>query len=156
MEEILKRLREKNCIHEMATVGRFTVKKGNNPKSNKYTVFTTSDSNMPQVHVHIKNTEENIYVCLKLDKPEYFSHGNYRDKLDSNQIASLIDFFNSKSSQRIYSIDNVEYKLRTQWEYTIALWNVENPNQQIKISKDESGYIVVPPMPNYNKLRFCK
>lgn len=154
MEEIIKRLME-NHLYEMSTVGRFTVKKGNKPKGGELKVMTTSDSSLPQVHVHVKEMSgEFRHSCVKLDKPEYFlGHGTAKDKLDNDQIDSFIEFMKSPSKQKVFTVGDIEYKIRSNWDYTIATWNEENPSQFINVSMDNDGYIIVPEMPDYNKLK---
>ena len=152
------------AVVEMATVGRFQFKKKNGkPSSEMIKVFTTSDGGYSQVHVHSrderlrtsdrKKTSKQFHTCIMLDRPEYFLHDTAMNKFeDRDQIQSMIDFFNSPSKQRVFTVGNTEYRLRTMWDYTIATWNEENPYQAMPISKDEDGYIVVPKMPDYMKL----
>ena len=142
--------------YEMATVGYFYEKKGNKPQSDPIKVSVTDDAGKPQVHVHlIRKTGKSLKCCIKLDAPEYFSHGQYTDHLSKDQIKCLIDFFKSKPDQPRFSFNHTEYKLRTNWDYTVIQWNVENqltPNVWIPISIDKSGYIITPEMPDYTKL----
>lgn len=151
MREIVDSLMENHRMNEMSTVGRFIVSKSNKPqRGGEYKVFTTSDGDKPQVHVHIRNQTGEFNTCVKLDKAEYFLHGKAKDRFDKDQLDSFINFMKSPSKQRIFTVGNTEYKLRTYWDYTIATWNEENPNNPIKISIDSEGYIVTPEIPKYN------
>lgn len=152
MREIIERLQYNHLLEEMATVGRFVVSRKGKPKSGEYKVFTTSDSGRPQVHVHIKSESGDVHACLKLDKPEYFSHGVAKDELNKEQLESFVEFLNSPSKQRVFTVGNTEYKLRTYWDYTVATWNEENPKCMMPVGIDSEGYIVTPDIPDYLSL----
>lgn len=47
MKQYLEEYKEQHLITEIATLVRFTVNKANLSKSNKYTVFVKSNSNIP-------------------------------------------------------------------------------------------------------------
>ena len=141
---------------EVATVGYFYDEQEDMTKGDPIKVSVTDDAGKPQVHVHlIRKTGKSLKCCIKLDAPEYFSHGQYTDHLSKDQIKCLIDFFKSKPDQPRFSFNHTEYKLRTNWDYMVIQWNVENqltPNVWIPISIDKSGYIITPEMPDYTKL----
>ena len=145
-----------HSAYEMATVGYFYEKKGNKPKGEPIKVSVTDDCGKPQVHVHLTRRKgELLNCCIKLDSPEYFDHGLYKDFLSNEQINLLIEFFKSTPRQPVFNFNGESYKLRTNWDYTIIQWNEENqlsPKVWIDIGKDENGYIITPPMPDYTKL----
>lgn len=156
VNEILN-LELEHSAYEMATVGYFYEKKGNKPKGDPIKVSVTDDCGKPQVHVHLTRTKGKVLgCCLKLDAPEYFDHGVYRDLLTPEQIRLLIEFFNAPSRQPIFNFNGETYKLRTNWDYTVIQWNEENqlnPKVWMKLGRDENGYIIAPPMPDYTKLK---
>lgn len=142
-------------VYEMATVGHFIVSKGGKPKSEPIKVFVTDDAGRPQVHVHVRSASGRPNSCLSLTEPKYFLHDRAQDKLTTKQLEALVEFFNSPSSQPVFTFNGIEYKLRTQWDYTVIQWNVENqlyPNVWLTISRDRDGYLVSPEMPNYLEL----
>ena len=148
--------RRDSSAYEMATVGYFQEKKGNKPKGELIRVFTTSDSDRPQVHVHLKSLNGGLLSCIKLDKPEYFLHDVYQDKLSTEQIEALIDFFNSKPSAPEFVLNDILYKLHNQWDYTVIQWNLENincPKICLPIGLGKDGYIITPQMPDYTQLK---
>lgn len=149
--------RDLGIAMEMSTIGRFQEKnKSGKPKSGYIKVQVTSDSGFPQVHVHLARTRSDaLWSCVKLDKAEYFLHDKYRSKLTREQVAGLVDFFNSTTDVPEIRFQGKMYKLKTMWDYTILDWNRENedyPERLFDLETDNEGYLIPPQMPDYTKL----
>ena len=154
-EEVMNMLNLEASALEMATIGYFQEKKGNKPKGSPIRVFATSDSGRPQTHIHLKSKDGKFCSCIKLDAPEYFFHDLYVDRLSNSQLEALLAFFKGPPSATGMTVGGVTYKLKTQWDYTILQWNMENefyPEVCFPVSKDAQGYAIVPPMPDYAKI----
>lgn len=112
-----------HTLYEMARIG--------NTSDNIEIHIYGKEGHIPHFHFYDKKT--NRMGCIRLDKPEYFSHGKrYTDKLTSKEIKNLIDFLNEE--HKALPITN--------WKYLVVLWNDNNPNYSIDIL----------PMPNYTEL----
>lgn len=114
-------------LYEMARIG-FT--------NDSYEVYVNTDDpgDIPHFHYRKKTTWEG-HTCIRLDKPEYFKHGNKQATLNAKQKKELIEFLNSKP------IKTNRYD--TNWEYLLDTWNINNSN--VEISTDTK-------MPDYTKL----
>ena len=84
-------------------------------------------------HFHIENNDESFSCCIRLDKPEYFSHGTHDDKLSNTDIKNLINCLNKI---------NKEFNC-SKYELMCKLWNSERTRHRIK-----EPYV----MPDYTKL----
>lgn len=149
----MKIAKSKESLSETATVGYFSEEKTKGANS-LIRVAVPSDGGS-QARVYIAKCKGNrILGCIKLDKAEYFYPDRYKG-LIKNQLSALIDFFNLPSEQPVYTFQGKGYKLRTQWDYTVILWNSEkrlNKKAWLPIGIDKDGYIVSPPMPDYSTL----
>lgn len=119
-------LREEDLL-EIARIG-FT--------SDGYEVYINTDDpgNIPHFHYRKKGSWEG-HTCIRLDKPEYFLHGNKQAILNNKQKKELIYFLSAKPLKA--------KKFGTNWEFLLSMWNVNNSD--IEISEDVQ-------MPDYNKL----
>lgn len=95
----------------------------------KLAIYGDEGSGYPHFHFY-KNLkpEEGVPAsyrsgggCLAIESTNYFVHGGHQEKLDSKEINGLITFLNEKNK----TIDSI-----TNWEYIIALWNDNNPEQK--------------------------
>ena len=116
---------------EMARIG-FT--------NDSYEVYVNTDDpgDIPHFHYRKKGTWEG-HTCIRLDKPEYFQHGDKQATLNSKQKKELVNFLKSKPLKA--------KRFDTNWEYLINEWNANNSN--IEIAEDTK-------MPDYNKLSTSK
>jgi hypothetical protein len=117
-----------NRLSEMSRIGKFDT----------YTVvvYTDDPDYIPHIHVIDSNSYGNdLDVCVRLDKPEYFSHGRHQDIFNSKQKKIFNDFMHEPSR-------NVHY--RNNYEMAINLWNDNNSESYIQIKEDEYGNIIVP------------
>jgi hypothetical protein len=99
-------------------------------------VYTDDPSYIPHIHVIDSNSYGNdLDVCIRLDKPEYFAYGKHQDTFNSNQKKIFNDFMHEPSR-------NIHY--RNNYEMAINLWNDNNSESYIQIKEDENGNIIVP------------
>ena len=91
------------------------------------------EGNIPHCHVNLKSV--NKIVCVRLDKAEYFIHGQYKDKFNKKERKVFNEFMKSYISDGF-----------TRWNFAKLLWNASiqqyEKHQEITISK----------VPDYSKL----
>lgn len=111
-------LKEEDLM-EMARIG-FT--------NDGYEVYVNTDDpgNIPHFHYRKKGSWEG-HTCIRLDKSEYFKHGNKQATLNTRQKKELNSFLSEKP------LDTDNYN--TNWEFLLNMWNVNNSN--IKIDKTQ-------------------
>lgn len=59
--------------------------------------------------------------CLTIESPNYFVHGRHTEKLNPKEIKGLIKFLKER---------NRTLSKYTNWEYILAQWNDNNPDQK--------------------------
>ena len=111
---------------EMAEVGRFDTYK-----------ITVSGKEGPIPHFHFENIDKELKGCIRLDKPEYFSHSNYNDKLNSKDRKKMIEWLKAPHK----SFGKFGY---TNWQIICIYWEDNNHSGLF----DENT-----PMPDYKKLK---
>ena len=87
-------------------------------------------------HFHIENIDKTFSCCIRLDKPEYFSHGEHDDKLTNSDIKKLI----KELSKKVDKTSNI-----TNFEYMCIAWNKHKAKTKNKIKEPYK-------MPDYTKL----
>lgn len=114
-------------LYEMARIG-FT--------NDSYEVYVNTDDlgSIPHFHYRKQGSWEG-HTCIRLDKAEYFLHGDKQATLNAKQKKELIMFLQSKPTRKTMYATN--------WEYLLDAWNTNNSN--VEISTDSS-------MPDYTKL----
>ena len=90
------------------------------------------DDNDKYPHLHI-NDFYGLRVGLRIDRPEYYDHDDYTERLTPNQIKSLYAYLSSRDLEK------------TRWWYILRKWNDDNDNPKHTISLDT-------PLPNYLEL----
>lgn len=120
----------KNSPHtsllEMAEVGRFS--------SYRVSIYGGEG---PIPHFHFYNKDPNRGGCIRLDKPEYFVHGNHNEKLSSKERKNMIEWLQSPhKSFGKYGLTN--------WHVICIYW--DDNNQDYLFDKDAE-------MPDYILLR---
>lgn len=90
----------------------------------------TCGKGIPHFHVYGKNGFE---TCVKIQSPEYFLHGKYKDKFNGKEILALIEFLNSGSKSGE----------KTNWESLKSRWTNMHPDDPIPDNIK---------MPDYTKL----
>lgn len=111
---------------EMAEVGRF----------DEYKLLVYG-SEGPVPHFHFESIKGKKKGCIRLDKPEYFFHGKYQDRLNSKEVKNLIAFLTAP--HRAFGDVGI-----TNWQVICIYWNDDNTKYQIS---DKA------PMPDYSKLK---
>lgn len=87
---------------------------------------------IPHFHIHIMSDNSyNNDITIRLDKPEYFIHGNHTGMLNSKDRKKLANFM-----KEVYA------RSTTNWEYLVLKW--ENDHPDILIDMEEC--------PNYRLL----
>jgi len=127
MNNLYKSLQEQQELYEIARIG-FT--------NDSYEVYVNTDDggDIPHFHYRKKGTWEG-HTCIRLDKPEYFQHGDKQATLNSKQRKELVKFLQSKPTRTT--------RFSTNWEYLLDAWNANNSNVEIPVDLI---------MPDYNKL----
>lgn len=90
-------------------------------------VRTDDPGKLPHFHIIDRNRigERNNEGCIRIDKPEYFSHGNKTMTLNTSQRKLLVKFLNDKP------IDGV---FENNWQLIRYMWNLNNSN--VKLPQD--------------------
>ena len=139
---------EKGINDNTTTIGYFQIL-----SQTTYKVYISDDGEYKSPNLYIKRLDNSFYTCISLESPEYFIEN--LSLLNENEITALLNFLKSPTKQPQFQYKKKSYKLKTIWDYTIICWNVENDitnNKKFDISMDENGYLISPPMPNYEKL----
>lgn len=124
--EYYKHLNE-DMLLEMSEIGRF----------DEYKILVYG-SEGPIPHFHFESTKDNKKGCIRLDRPEYFSHGRYQDKLNSKEVKYLIQFLNAPHK----FFGKVGYN---NWQIICIYWGDNNPEFQVDLDTIK--------MPDYSKLK---
>lgn len=88
------------------------------------------ETNLPHLHI---NDLYGLKVALRIDRPEYFDHGDYTGRLTVNQIKDLV------------SCLTIPEFGKPRWWYLLSKWNEKNDNPKYVLPLDT-------PMPNYCEL----
>ena len=83
---------------------------------------------------HYGKAFDGFDTCIRLDVPEYFTHGSHQDILNHAQKKAFIKFMESKPERSRY------LNFKNNWEVAAAEWNLGNTNE---VEND---------MPDYNEL----
>ena len=114
-------------LYEMARIGWF---------DNFEVCIYGEERTIPHLHIKDKQTEKEC--CIKLDKPEYFFHGDREYfKLNSKQKKEFIKWLNTYKKNK----SKIDIGI-TNWWSICDLWDINNPDNELK-NWD---------MPNYNLL----
>lgn len=90
------------------------------------------EGNIPHFHFYTKDREKE--GCIRIDRAEYFTHGNKNTKLNSKERKLLVTWLCSNHNVLPITI----------WEYICILWDDNNPDY---VLTDDIK------MPDYNTLR---
>lgn len=100
----------------------------------------SGEGNIPHLHFYHKQT--NRRGCIRLDVPQYFSHGNKCDKLKAREVKNFILWLNSNAKS--FSAIGIDL---TNYEYLGILWNDNNPEHIIDFTEFSQ--------PDYSQLNNC-
>lgn len=95
-------------------------------------IYLHFDENNENPHLHI-NDLYGLKVGLRIDRPEYYDHGEYTGRLTGNQIECLYRHLTSPDLEK------------TKWWYMLRKWNEYNDNPALKLPLDT-------PLPDYLRL----
>jgi hypothetical protein len=99
-------------------------------------VFSREGGNIPHVHVHDAGTlGKEFDACVKLESPEYFSHGSHTDKLNTGDKHRLDRFMNDDPNDGVF---------RTNYEAAVYMWNKSNPQHKVEIERYDDGRPIIP------------
>lgn len=107
---------------EMCELGRF----------DEYKVLIYG-SEGPVPHLHFQSTKGGKKGCVRLDKPEYFIHGKYKDRLNSKELKQFIEFL--KSPHRLLGKAGI-----SNWQMIIVYWGDNNPDYRLDIDTQMPDY----------------
>lgn len=88
-------------------------------------VRTDDPGKLPHFHIIDRNRlgKRNNEGCIRIDKPEYFSHSNKIMTLNATQRKQLVKFLNeAPDKSKHYS---------TNWDLLVDMWNLNNSDIQI-------------------------
>lgn len=111
---------------EMAEVGGFDVYK-----------ISICGGEGPIPHFHFYTDDPNKGGCIRLDRPEYFTHGQHTEKLNSKSRKRMIEWLQSPH-------DSFGKFGLTSWQVICIYW--DDNNRQHPFNKEAE-------MPNYKELR---
>ena len=104
-----------HTLLEMAQVGKFS----------NYKVYIYGGEG-PIPHLHFFTVDNKISGCIRLDKPEYFVHGNHSDKLNHSDKKKFVEWISSNETPfKKFSADLTVYR------YIVITWNENNENYRI-------------------------
>ncbi len=89
---------------------------------------------IPHFHYRKANDWAAFHTCIKIEKAEYFHHGNKQDVLNSKQKKELVEFLKDKPKSKRYE---------TNWDLLVEMWNLNNSD--VEINEDVE-------MPDYRNL----
>lgn len=128
-DRIDKALDESIMLEEMARIG-YT--------DDSYEVYVNTDDPGNIAHFHYRKGKQNDYTfhtCIKIESAEYFHHTGKEDILNKQQRKQLVQFLKEKPKKANY---------KTNWEFLISMWNVNNSDVEIEADLE---------MPDYENLK---
>lgn len=76
--------------------------------------------------------------CIRLDKPEYFNHGHYKEKINRRLKNHAIQWLHSKPKSKLGAL------FKNNWEAMCYMWEIGNPDHPLPDSLE---------IPDYRKLK---
>lgn len=122
-------------LNESPAAMGFLNKDGNFKNKSKRRVYVYSnEGHIP--HCHYIDKEKNREICVRLDKPEYFTHGGKQTKFTKDEKDTFIRFMNWKNT----------YNMVT-WNWCATTWNgfAEEDDSNMDIIKTKK-------IPDYSEL----
>ena len=103
----------------------------------RYEVYVVTDDPEKVPHVHIRGTVEKekvSEVCVRLDSPVYFHHGQSTAILNASENEAFAAFMNAKPQIGRYD---------TNYELAVDLWNLNNADSSF-CPRLQNGNAVIP------------
>ncbi len=97
-------------------------------------IRTDDPGKIPHFHIIDRNNKDKRpnEGCIRIDKAEYFSHGNKTMTLNSQQRRQLVKFLNiAPDKSKHYS---------TNWDLLVDMWNLNNSDIQIPEGTEMPDY----------------
>ena len=130
----IDKLIEEDYLNEMA------VRVGNPQPEYLIYVNANDEGYIPHFHYVDVTTrgkdKKGFHTCIRIDKAEYFKHGNKIDSLNSMQKRQLQSFLKEPFEKPNFQ--------GTNWDYIVMIWNTNN--SQMNVDEDQ-------PMPDYMNLK---
>lgn len=104
---------EDPTLVEMAEIGRIDT-----------LIVRVYGSEGPVPHFHFVSKNKEIDGCIRIDKPEYFPHGNHTSKLTGKNLKNMINFLNAPHKR----LGKHGY---TNWDVICMYWDDDNVDYQI-------------------------
>ena len=110
-----------------------------------YEIFVCTNDPGKIPHFHLRDIDDwsKFHTYIRIDKAEYFHHGNKQDILNAKEKKQLNDFMQSISKKKLRRPGAEPIEI-TNWEYVCILW--DDNNSDVEIADD-----VV--QPDYTKLQ---
>lgn len=118
-------LKDSHTLLEMARVGKI---------GSIEIMIYEGEGPVPHFHFYDRQTERK--GCIRLDVPEYFQHGIYKDKLTRAERKNLNEWVRSFHSPFKPLGINL-----TVYQYMLILWDDNNPNYPIKGDPEIPDYL---------------
>ena len=103
----------------------------------RYEVYVVTDDSGKIPHVHIRRTMEKekvSEVCVRLDSPGYFHHGQSTAVLNAPESEAFTAFMNAKPEIGKYD---------TNYELAVDMWNLNNADSAFS-PRLQNGNAVIP------------
>ena len=127
----MKRVIKAENIYGMARIGYL----GKNGKEELEVYINTNDNGEnPHVHVRHPKNWDDFHTCIRIDKAEYFLHGDKQDTLNAGQKKMFVKFMNQMVGGKFAGLI---------WDLCVFEWNRNNERTPMEEDID---------MPDYNLL----
>ena len=110
--------------------------------SDKYELFVETDDEETTPHFHIRDAEtkgERFETCVCFGTNRYCLHGTYKDILTPEQQTKLMDFMESLSLYKPYSLPLIR-----NYEWAADMWNTNNEGTQVSLRYDNGDDVIIP------------
>ena len=101
-----------------------------------YLIYVNTDDSgkVPHFHCVDSNSRGNkFHTCIRIDKAEYFKHGNKNDTIkDGKERKALDEFLRSPFAKPKFN--------GTNWEYIVMIWNMNNSDVEVDESLEQPDY----------------
>ena len=145
-----------NSAYEMATIGQFMQKVGDNKGKTGFRVYVTSDGR-PLSHIHIVQKDAiKKKICVEFSNPpKYFKHDVYIDTFTKDEAREFNEFLKRPYKYpQVFRMGKLKFDVRTYWDYCIYQWKLENDEgvDNMSLQVDSKGFVIFPEQPDYTTL----
>lgn len=124
---------------EIARIGYFG-------EDDAFEICVKTDDEMAMPHFHVRDAETNggrFETCVCIGTNHYCLHGAYKDILSPDQQAMLMDFMESLSRYKPYSLP-----LMRNYELVVDAWNLNNKGPKAVVERNSGKDAIVPDYAN--------